>query len=178
MANVIECDLMLSQGNPKGEILKKFMKYWLTALGGRELPSRQDIDPLDFPYALGNIALIEIIGDRFRFRLDGVNLASDYGEDFTGKYIDELGSDEYCLSMSNLFRTVIKKRKPMHYFRNIKIEGRMLRYEGLCFPLSNDGVNINILIDVMQSHASDMQSPTFAKYNSDSPEQENHLVLM
>src|SRR5688572_20100313 len=50
--------------------------YWDARRGARFAPRRQDIDPIHFPYALGDVALAEVLGGSplaFRYRLVGEN---------------------------------------------------------------------------------------------------------
>ena len=58
--------------------LRRFYDYWTGKCGERRFPARRDIDPLDFPYVLGNLMLVDVLRDpqRFRVRLHGTNLVA------------------------------------------------------------------------------------------------------
>ena len=57
-------------------LLQRLYSYWLARKGERRFPERGDIDPLDFPYLLGNILLIDMVRNplRFRFRVHGTEM--------------------------------------------------------------------------------------------------------
>jgi hypothetical protein len=62
-------------------LLRRLADYWLSRRAGRLMPSRGDIDPLDIPWALPHLFLIDCIADagrgadggrwRYRYRLAG-----------------------------------------------------------------------------------------------------------
>ena len=151
-----ESHLIINAKPVQAEMLINITEYWESQRGNKELPSRNDIDPLDFPYALGNVTLIEVIGERFRFRLDGVNMAAGYGGDYTGRYADELQPEDYRDSILYLYRQTIAARRPVNYYRSVRVGKHVLSYEGVCLPLSHNDNTVNMLMDVMQ----DQLNPT------------------
>src|SRR5579885_2176177 len=48
--------------------LVRLYRYWDAKRQGRPYPARRDIDPLDFPYVLGQMMLIDVAYDPLRFR--------------------------------------------------------------------------------------------------------------
>jgi hypothetical protein len=72
--------------------LLRLFDYWETKRGQRPWPARRDIDPLDFHYVLGNVALLDVLRQpwRFRVRLFGDNLARRIGIEVTGRMLDEV----------------------------------------------------------------------------------------
>ncbi|MBX6321162.1 MAG: PAS domain-containing protein [Rhodospirillaceae bacterium] len=50
------------------ERLRRLFAYWREKAAGRIGPARRDIDPLDFHYLLGDIALVEVLRNPLRFR--------------------------------------------------------------------------------------------------------------
>ena len=63
------------------------------------MPTRADLDPIDFRYALGYVVLVDVERHplRFRFRLYGSGLVNYFGDgDYTGKYADELLPADYA----------------------------------------------------------------------------------
>jgi hypothetical protein len=76
---------MLMITDPK---LQQLYDYWLDKRNGQRYPARADIDPLEMRYAMGNIMLVEVLGEllpRFRIRLHGSNLVPRHGGEHTGK---------------------------------------------------------------------------------------------
>jgi len=77
--------------------LRRLFAYWLEKRSERQFPAKSDIDPVEFPFALGYVTLVDVERDprRYRFRLDGSILVELSGTDYTGRYLDELPGEEY-----------------------------------------------------------------------------------
>ena len=63
--------------------LRRLLAYWLEKRGDRLFPAKAEIDPVEFPYILGYVTLVDVERDRrrYRFRLDGSILVSLSGSD-------------------------------------------------------------------------------------------------
>src|SRR5215471_13459596 len=77
--------------------LKRLFAYWCAAKRGRRMPARRDLDPLDFPYALGYVMLVDVLREplRFRVRLHGTEITRRVFYDLTGKLLDDIPDPEY-----------------------------------------------------------------------------------
>ena len=65
--------------------------YWDGKRGGRAMPTRADIDPVEMRAWLGNLLLIDATPDgRFVYRLYGTKFVDSFGLDMTGRGVDEL----------------------------------------------------------------------------------------
>jgi hypothetical protein len=128
--------------------LRRFYDYWLGKCGGRRFPSRREIDPLDFPYVLGDLMLVDVLGDppRFRARLHGANLATRAGYDMTGKWLDELPRPEYRTYVLERCRSLVASGEPLVVIHDRILDDRLSRYEALWLPLSGDQVHVDLLI--------------------------------
>ncbi len=75
--------------NPRFVELKA---YWDRKRGGRAMPMRADIDPLDLRGHLGSLVLIDVLPGLadFRMRLIGSKIVEAYGRDSTGKLLSAL----------------------------------------------------------------------------------------
>ncbi|WP_020590753.1 PAS domain-containing protein [Kiloniella laminariae] len=72
--------------------LQKLHHYWCTQKSGKAFPSRKDLDPLDFWYALGDVSLIDVENEtgktgQFRIRLLGSNIQARIGRSLTREYL-------------------------------------------------------------------------------------------
>jgi hypothetical protein len=75
-----------------GEKFRQILQYWLDARGDLDLPPVAAIDPVRFPRGtLGGFSLISIEEGppRFRYRLVGTAIILAWGEDFTGRFVEE-----------------------------------------------------------------------------------------
>jgi hypothetical protein len=127
--------------------LRRLYEYWAAKRGGREFPSRADLDPVEFPWLLGNVLLVDVPpGGGFRVRLHGANLAARAGFDMTGKSMDDYPDPEYAKVALRSFRTVVETRRPLVSVNERIIAGRAYGYETVMLPLSSDGAQVDMLL--------------------------------
>jgi hypothetical protein len=79
-----------------GEPMRRLYRYWQSKCDAHAMPARADIDPVDFPWALGNVCLIELEREppRLRYRLVGTRLLRPADADLTGRFVDDIPSPE------------------------------------------------------------------------------------
>ena len=132
-------------------ILRQLFLYWDTRRGGREFPARRDIDPLDFPYALGNVMLVDVLYGplRFRFRLHGTELALRAGYDMTGKMIGQLPDPENRGVLLERCQTLVETRRPIFVAANRLVDTRPCSYEAIWLPLSDGGGAVTMLMGAL-----------------------------
>ncbi|WP_176758546.1 PAS domain-containing protein [Limimonas halophila] len=71
--------------------LSEFYRYWhARRCGTGEWPRRRDLDPADIPALLPNLMLVEVHGERYRYRLVGTAVTDALGMDPTGRFMDDL----------------------------------------------------------------------------------------
>lgn len=133
--------------------LRRLYLYWDEKRRDRRFPARRDLDPLDFPYALGKIMLIDVSYDplKFRFRLYGTELADRMGIDVTGLALDQHPMPEFRDFLERGWRGVIEASRPMHVFFDRYVDERQRRFESLRLPLSSDGTTIDMLMVAVAS---------------------------
>jgi hypothetical protein len=131
--------------------LARLFQYWLAKKSTRRFPGRDDIDPLEFPYALGNILLVEVLRDplRFKVRVHGTNMVMRAGYDLTGKVLDDLPNTDYRLYVRGRCEGLVRSGTPIAVRHNRMLDGRSRRYEALWLPLSDDGDNVSMLLCAM-----------------------------
>jgi len=131
--------------------LSRFYGYWLEKRGERRMPARRDIDPLDFPYVLGNLMLIDVLADpqRFRVRLHGANIVARMNYDMTGKLLDEVPRPEWRAYILDRCRGLAERGEPLLLSNDLLLDGWTSRYEALWLPLSDDGVRVTLLVCAM-----------------------------
>ncbi|HTJ64816.1 MAG TPA: hypothetical protein VL899_13505 [Alphaproteobacteria bacterium] len=74
---------------------KELYGYWLARRVDRRPPRRSALDiPLDLPHLAASLMLIEIVGDRFRYRVAGSALYERYQTGLTGTWVEQRGDAE------------------------------------------------------------------------------------
>jgi hypothetical protein len=131
--------------------LQRLLRYWHDRRRNRPMPSRTDIDPLDMPWILGNLSLLEVHrpdggGLRYRYRLMGSRVAQRLHYDLTGKWLEEMIEPGYRERLYERYATIVAERQPMIERPNLVVDGRIHDYEILRLPLSSDGETVDMLV--------------------------------
>lgn len=128
--------------------LRRLYEYWLSKRGGREMPARADLDPIDMAFAIGNVILVDVPDEtppRFFVRLHGTTLSRLVNFDLTGKPLDAMPEPEFRDLSRRSFMKVLRTRQPLHAQADRVLDGRIQRYEAIIMPLSSDGGRIDML---------------------------------
>lgn len=129
--------------------LRGLLAYWHGKQGNRAAPSRADIVPGEIKAILPRVFMIDVIGSppRFRFRLAGTLVVDRFGEEITGRFVDELDLDHRNREIIADYSEAAKLCRPVcSRWDYTKQDGRMLRYERLLLPLSSDGRTVDMLL--------------------------------
>lgn len=130
------------------EEAKRLYWYWLAKRGERAFPSRKDVDPLDLPFVLGRISLIEVSSapPRFRFRLVSTDLTEHLGYEMTGKCVEELPEAELRDYAAGFYARAVEARTPIFEEGPLLLDRRRWEHRTLALPLSSDGETIDMLL--------------------------------
>jgi hypothetical protein len=128
--------------------LTALLAYWTGKCGSRTMPRRADIDPTEIPSLLPYLFIAEIHHPlRFRFRLVGTAICQRWGENPTGKWLDELSFDGERQAVMEQYASVPQTSAPRFDVAEFVNErGRYLHYRRLLLPLSEDGRTANMLL--------------------------------
>jgi hypothetical protein len=134
-------------------ILGGALAYWIQKRGDRLLPSRRDIDPIEIPRkVLPNVQLIDVIdgGARFRYRLIGTATVDAYGEDFTGRYPDEMFPPTLRDFIHDIYGKVCTWKAPL-FLKNryVTAKGFKLASKRIYMPLSDDDAQVRQIFGVL-----------------------------
>lgn len=126
------------------------VSYWQTKRAGRAIPSRADLDPVDLPRSLKDIALLDILPEQndFRFRVFGSSLALRYGRDYTGKTTLDVAPDDVAATLHGQLTEAVKRWKPVLMVLSVGVEFQTRFIERVALPLSDDGRHINKIMTV------------------------------
>jgi len=142
--------IRLSLSDISHETLERMHAYWESKGGTGTLPQRRDIDPLDFPWALGLVCLLDVERDplTFRYRLDGTTIAERHGADFTGRTTDEIRPDFYASMLRKHLSEVAETRRATLYRISLRYAGQAKTYMRLALPLASDGITVDMIMTV------------------------------
>lgn len=127
-------------------------RLWDSRREGRQFPERKDFPVEELRPWLGAIQLVDVVwndGDpaRYRFRLVGTEITEIDGMDVTGKFADEVFTEnlEY---ITFEYDEVLKTKAPVQACRRLRLSSRNIwvNTDKLVLPLSSDGETIDMLI--------------------------------
>jgi hypothetical protein len=101
------------------------------------MPSRAEIDPVDFPWALGNVCLLDVETNplQLRFRLVGTRLVRLYEVDLTGRTVEDIRLADLRDIVRTHLQEVVETAKPNLYCVSIANNGGPQTYVRLALPL-------------------------------------------
>jgi len=138
-------------GDLRAPALRRLHAYWAGKAAGRDMPARADIDPVEIPWALRYLSLIDVEpGGEFRFRLDAVGTAEFFKRDMTGLTLSDYPFPDRARFMRAGYAHVARQRTPLHAVRDFAIEFRRWRYEILLLPLSEPDRPVDIIMSMLQ----------------------------
>ena len=120
---------------------RRLYNHWLSLRRGRRRPTRADLDPVDFAFALGNVILFDVdhAAGEFRYRLVGSNCARRQGYDLTGKTTAAIPGPENRRYVEERLREVAGGGEPIAVLRHGVFDERIYRHEILYLPLGEAG---------------------------------------
>lgn len=129
-------------------ILHDLWVYWGAKRGLRSMPRRIDIDPMEIPPLLPHLLLIELNEEkRFRYRLVGTAIVETYGEELTGRFVDELFTPPRRAIAMRHYTLGFESARPIAVRnRYVNARGTELIATRVMLPLSEDGVAVNMLL--------------------------------
>ncbi|HEX6120807.1 MAG TPA: PAS domain-containing protein [Dongiaceae bacterium] len=129
--------------------LQTLHRYWVERCGGRSMPARSDIDPVDLKPLLPLLILIDVVSDarRYVYRLVGTHEVEMRGSDPTGKPIGEAYYAESAGETARYLDQVVRTRQPVLY-RGIyrPLSTRTQREDVIFLPLSKDGETVSMIM--------------------------------
>jgi hypothetical protein len=128
--------------------LKRLHRYWTERRGVRPFPSRAEIDPVEFGFALGRVSLIDVARrpQRFRYRLVSTQMTKHLGYEMTGRFLDELPETDVRAYAERFYAETVLRALPLYQREETVLDGRRWSHQALSLPLSSDGSAIDMLM--------------------------------
>ncbi|HYM31603.1 MAG TPA: PAS domain-containing protein [Candidatus Cybelea sp.] len=134
---------------PAGSRVKGLYDYWLSKCGGRRMPPRAALDPLEMKPWLGHLLIVAALddGNDFLYNLYGTTLVQLFGFEATGKRVSQAVAEGLITEVVlNEYRKVCKSGQP-HYIQRMRSAAKQhMTIEKLILPLSNDGAAVDRLL--------------------------------
>lgn len=122
--------------------IRELFRYWLVRRRRCGLPLRADIDPTSLPPdCLPHLYLYRLEPDgRLRYILIGTAVVKALGQDYTGRYVDEVLTGGAGRRRRRLYHRVIETARPLYYTGpSYAHEAERRRVARLVLPLSSNG---------------------------------------
>lgn len=133
--------------------LRRFADYWLSRRGDRLMPRRRDIDPVDIPFVLPWIWMIDYEAESRRFlcRLAGEQINAFLCNNIDGHYIRGHYLDEYIPAralptLMERYLTIVDRKVMMHASGLFSTRSFHADGERIAFPLSEDDREVTTLV--------------------------------
>jgi hypothetical protein len=128
--------------------LRRLLDYWQEKCQDRAYPRRRDIDPVDLHFMLDRIALTEVHEQprRYRLRLVGTHWYRLLGFEATGLWMQDWPHANQRRITMEFYDALIAGRRPRFTRRDAMVDDRMLSYEIMLLPLSEDGTRISMIV--------------------------------
>ncbi len=134
--------------------LRELHDYWLTKHRDGRLPRRGDIDPLEVPRLLKNLALLEVVGDAeaFVFALAGSRIEEVYDRSLKGVTLGNLREVFEETPSVGDYVAAVRSGEPQYQQASLKENGKEYwACRRLILPLSSDGERVDCLLLGCQS---------------------------
>jgi hypothetical protein len=129
--------------------VRSLYAYWQSKCAGRPMPSRNDLDPVDFPRHLSSVTLVDVVPDErhFVYRLVGTQEVAGRGYDPTGRAVGDAFYGESREAALACYEYVVRNHRPF-CFRDpyTTPDGWHEEEDTLYLPMSADGESVNMVL--------------------------------
>jgi len=129
--------------------LRRLHDYWQGKRKPGALPGRRDIDPIEIPQLMPQIALVDVLREPldYRYRLFGTRLVEVMGAERTGKRMREVMSPPAVAASERLIAGLIETREPLAFTgRLFWLDKDYVAFETLVLPLAGDGETVDMAL--------------------------------
>lgn len=125
--------------------LGRLLELWRDKRAGRRMPARGDFNVFELSPWLGSLHLIAVEIERFRFCVFASGAALRFGDELTGRYLDEARPPELVRAVSQQYRQVVREGRPFYKYDHGAFGDRLFAWHKLICPLSDDGRRVSQL---------------------------------
>jgi hypothetical protein len=139
--------------------VRRIFDYWRSKAAGGRIPRRAAIDPIELVDVLSCLMIVEVVGERFRYRLVGTEVAANAGSDFTGCFLDtqSFANRDFYL---DCYRDVRTRAEPVFALDHwVYSDGRSGVAEFAMLPLAIEGDAVAQILTVEDTR--EVGAPSF-----------------
>jgi hypothetical protein len=119
--------------------LRQFLVLWEQKRGADPLPARADFAFEELRPWLGELHLLEVLENDFRFKVFATGTAERVKREYTGHLMSEVTPAELAREAALEYRRVVESRRPVFTERSqVMAEGRVYSWQRLIAPLGHD----------------------------------------
>ena len=131
--------------------LRQFYELWERKRGTSVIPARSDFAFEELRPWLGELHLLEVLPDDFRFKVYATGTAERVKREFTGFLMSQVTPAELAREAAREYRRVVETRAPAFTDRShIMAEGRIYSWQRLIVPLGDDRVTVDQIFVCLQ----------------------------
>jgi hypothetical protein len=132
--------------------LHRLYDYWAARRKAGRLPSRADVDPIELPFVLADLLLVDVLRVplRFRYRLIGSNIILPPSMDMNGRFVDEHPDVEFRKQALSVYTQVATTGRPVAVIHDTIIDRRVRRHQTVLLPLAADGATVDMILVAMR----------------------------
>lgn len=140
--------ITISTSGSEQRMTFRLLSYWNRVRGSKSMPSLSDINIQEIPEVYHFTFTIALGADESEhsFQYFGPELASVFGQDYTGYTLQEALNDVIVNNTIGFYDKVMAEGKPHSESSEFFSEGREVRYRSIILPLSSNGETIDFLI--------------------------------
>lgn len=141
------------RGQAQTAAVRELLSHWIAIHPGDRIPARADFDPLSVPRVLPSLVLTDVERDpyRFRVRVMGTAVVEAMGEDFTGRYLDEVwpNADEQLLVRHRV--EVVESGLPNYRYGVSPTSFRLdfAALERVFLPFAANGEDVDVILSAI-----------------------------
>ena len=146
-------DMVKAASQPESKLIERALDYWDSKRGGRRMPSRRDIDPLEMADLLPNVVLVDVQHEPldFRYRLVGTAIVTRLGHDHTGERFSTLPQQSTGSPIWEAASRIVGEKRPIvSHFSYVGANRWISNYRDLSMPLSEDDDRVNMIFRMVQ----------------------------
>jgi hypothetical protein len=129
--------------------LRSLFDYWNKKRGEQRFMLRSQLEPGEITPLLPLVFILEVQREprRYLIRLMGTEIATRFGGDYTGRYMDELDLGTIKKQVLAGYDHVVDHVEPHLEFAEFTQRGRgRMQVERLALPMSTDGLTVDLIL--------------------------------